>query len=180
MNITSAIQACFATSLWVMLVGACDGDAPSALDFADGVWEDPDTGLMWQRDPPADFVSWTAATAYCDTVVLAGYDDWHLPSISELRTIIRDCPGTVTDGDCWITNECPVSDCSSDDCYACVHGDGPAEGCFSAPELLKPCEHYWSATFLPESPDRAWAVGFAGGFIYKPRIVYSFHVRCVR
>jgi formylglycine-generating enzyme required for sulfatase activity len=174
-------------TLWVLVsfLGACEYDGElvegsSEIFATGGVWEDRATGLIWQQDPPSEFVSWSMAMKYCDAIVLDGHDDWRLPSISELRTLIRDCEGTVSGGSCPVTDECSAGDCTTDECYECVFGDGPNDGCFAAPELGRPCEHYWSATPAAEFASRAWAVGFASGFVYKPRSVYSFHARCVR
>jgi len=46
------------------------------------------TGLVWQRYPPAESFDWDGAKRYCETLVLAGYDDWCLPTAIELITII--------------------------------------------------------------------------------------------
>ncbi|MFT7004189.1 MAG: hypothetical protein ACJAWW_001542 [Sulfurimonas sp.] len=48
------------------------------------------TGLMWQDDSRAKNVEkdWSDAKVYCQNLVHAGYDDWYLPSISELETLV--------------------------------------------------------------------------------------------
>ena len=48
------------------------------------------TGLMWQDDNRSNSVEkdWSDAKAYCQNLVHAGYDDWYLPSISELETLV--------------------------------------------------------------------------------------------
>jgi hypothetical protein len=56
------------------------------LEAADGVWTDPDTGLMWARTDLGQ-VSWHYAAGYCQTVRLAGHNDWRLPTYQELRGI---------------------------------------------------------------------------------------------
>jgi hypothetical protein len=52
----------------------------------DGTITDLDTGLMWTQ-VPASARSWTAAVAYAEDLVLAGYSDWRLPNIKELQTL---------------------------------------------------------------------------------------------
>ena len=49
---------------------------------------DQSTSLMWQRQPPATSYDWQQALAYCEALSLAGYDDWRLPGIRELMSII--------------------------------------------------------------------------------------------
>lgn len=53
-----------------------------------GVW-DQTTGLAWQRpDEPGPARSWNAAAAHCDETSWGGFDDWRLPSIYELFSIV--------------------------------------------------------------------------------------------
>ena len=66
------------------------GPAYGVNDFhADGdVVEDRATGLTWQRGDSGRAVSWAEALATCDRLVLAGHDDWRLPTAKELQSII--------------------------------------------------------------------------------------------
>ena len=66
------------------------------------VCTDGDTGLVWQKEPTGDYMVWEDAQAHCDALSLDGFDDWRLPSISELRTLIRGCPETKSDGSCGV------------------------------------------------------------------------------
>jgi len=63
------------------------GNQPSYVDNGDGTVTDLNTGLMWQQTP-GDKVMWTEAVAGADTFSLAGYDDWRLPTIKELYSLI--------------------------------------------------------------------------------------------
>ena len=49
---------------------------------------DTSTGLMWQQATAPDTYSWEQAMAYCETLSLAGYDDWRLPTFKELRSLV--------------------------------------------------------------------------------------------
>lgn len=53
----------------------------------DGTVTDLVTGLMWQQDP-GDKVDFATAAANADSFALAGYDDWRLPTIKELYSLI--------------------------------------------------------------------------------------------
>jgi hypothetical protein len=49
---------------------------------------DPGTGLMWQRRPASEQLEWEAAKEYCDCLVLAGHEDWRLPTRIELVSLV--------------------------------------------------------------------------------------------
>jgi hypothetical protein len=59
-------------------------------DNAKNVVRDRARGLMWQDDASVKSVhkNWKEANGYCKNLNFAGYKDWHLPSISELETLI--------------------------------------------------------------------------------------------
>jgi len=63
------------------------GILPSYQDNGDGTVIDINTGLMWQKTP-GDKVTYDEAVAGADDFNLAGYDDWRLPSIKELYSLI--------------------------------------------------------------------------------------------
>ena len=66
--------------------------APRFTDHGDGTVTDNTTKVMWTEDArgqgPDLRLTWYEATDYCDALVLAGYSDWRLPSIKELRSLI--------------------------------------------------------------------------------------------
>jgi len=66
-------------------------------DNGDGTVSDLVTGLMWQKSPNmdgdgdidyADKMSFDESMAAADTFSLAGYNDWRLPSIKEMYSLI--------------------------------------------------------------------------------------------
>lgn len=61
---------------------------PAYRDNKDGTVTDLNTGLMWQKTP--DFVkrSLSDSRKYAGSLKLAGYDDWRLPTIKELFSIV--------------------------------------------------------------------------------------------
>ena len=64
------------------------GNHPSYQNNDDGTITDLNTDLMWQQDS-GDKVTFSEATSGADTLTLAGYTDWRLPSIKELYSLIN-------------------------------------------------------------------------------------------
>ncbi|TET49398.1 MAG: DUF1566 domain-containing protein, partial [Anaerolineales bacterium] len=63
------------------------GAQPRYVDNGDGTVTELQTGLMWQQDP-GEKLTYAEALAGADAFDLAGYDDWRLPSIKELYSLI--------------------------------------------------------------------------------------------
>jgi len=58
------------------------------VDNGDGTISDLATGLMWQQRDSGTAMDWSAALAYCENLDYAGYDDWRLPNVKELESIV--------------------------------------------------------------------------------------------
>ncbi|MCP5029260.1 MAG: DUF1566 domain-containing protein [Actinomycetia bacterium] len=80
------------------------GTQPSYADNGDGTVTDNVTGLMWQQDP-GEKMTYAEAESGADSFELAGYDDWRLPSVKELYSLI-DFSGTDPSG-------CPSNNCEA-------------------------------------------------------------------
>lgn len=74
-----------------------EGNQPSYQDNGDGTITDLVTGLMWVKTPDMDNdsdidvddkMSYEESIAAADTFSLAGYNDWRLPSIKEMYSLI--------------------------------------------------------------------------------------------
>jgi hypothetical protein len=63
------------------------GNQPSYTDRGDGTVTDNVTGLMWQKDM-GEKISYTEAFIKADTTQLGGFDDWRVPTIKELYSLI--------------------------------------------------------------------------------------------
>ena len=63
------------------------GFQPAYQDNGNGTVTDLNTGLMWQKTP-VDKVTYTEAIAGVKDFNLAGYDDWRLPTIKEVYSLI--------------------------------------------------------------------------------------------
>jgi hypothetical protein len=63
------------------------GNEPSYKDNGDGTITDLNTGLMWQSDP-GEKMTFRQAVAGASKCRLAGNEDWRLPTIKELYSLI--------------------------------------------------------------------------------------------
>jgi hypothetical protein len=193
------------TSFSVILVDE-DGDAKLPWDEGMGdessmtysTWTDSASGLTWQYPTAVNWMGWQEAVNYCANLPLEG-GGWHLPTIGELRTLIRNCPATEPMGTCGVTDAClELFQCwgDSDACNGCADG-----GCNWDPALFYEAETsclppYWSSsTYHAVDPNTgkpfiedgewAWGVMFAGGaIVFSPKVPGSpmneWKVRCVR
>ena len=62
-----------------------------SLSLSSDVLTDNKTGLMWQDNSAAKNIKkdWQGAVALCNALRLEGHEDWRLPSIKELESIIE-------------------------------------------------------------------------------------------
>jgi len=66
-----------------------------------GYWIDPSTGMMWAGKDNGKDVSWKHAVKYCRDLRLAGYSDWRLATLEELKGIYdknANAPGRAGPG----------------------------------------------------------------------------------
>jgi len=60
---------------------------PAYQNNGDGTVTDLNSGLMWQKDP-GEKKTYAEAVSGASTISLAGYNDWRLPTIKELYSLI--------------------------------------------------------------------------------------------
>jgi len=61
---------------------------------------DPETGLIWSGKS-AEKMHWTDAIDYCKNINEGGYNDWRLPSIAVLETLVKECGSDgYSNGEC--------------------------------------------------------------------------------
>jgi hypothetical protein len=147
-----------------------------------GMWTDPTTSLVWQEPQFVVQRSWAEAATSCNELELAGYQDWRLPTIDELRSLARGCDATVTGGACGVTDDCLETACSSAACDGCAEYGGPdPEGCYRPSSLTADCMTTWTSDVPPDMPDDVWTVGFAGCHVrHFPKTWDNLNTRCVR
>ncbi len=154
------------------------GAAFSYFDNGDGTITDFNTGLMWEKKGDNGglhdedlFFPWSNAAAdtiwdWLDQVNaeggtgLAGYDDWRIPNVKELMSLIdynRTAPAVDPAFETDCIEGCTVTECS------CV---APAS--------------YWSSTSLRSFPSHSWHVSFEFGYVEEIDRTTEYFVRAVR
>jgi Protein of unknown function (DUF1566) len=148
-------------------------------------WTDTTTGLMWQVTPKARTMSWRSAKGHCANQKTGAYSDWRLPTISELRTLIRGCDPTESRGSCSVSDNCLSSTCQNNSCTVCPGGGGPLNGGGYWPKQLQGdyrIGEYWSSSPVESHKSLGWFVNFFHGHIGNQysTVVKVGYVRCVR
>ena len=146
-----------------------------------GTWKDPTSGLTWQVMPTGGTMDWSDAKPHCAGLSLDG-GGWHLPTIGELRTLIRGCPATEDGGSCNVEEgDCLAWSCRDDSCSGCSSYDGPGkDGMYWPDEIQGDCCWYWSSSPVEGIDDFAWGVYFNYGYVNTDVVGNPVHVRCVR
>ena len=130
-------------------------------------------GKTWTEETSS--MTWEKAKDYCSNLTACGYSDWHLPTISELRTLIQNCSVTQTGGECKVTDSClSYSDCRNNACSGC---DSDYSGKYSK---LGDSSWLWSSSVRSDDSGNAWVVDFHYGDVYDDIKSLKYYVRCVR
>ncbi len=178
MSLPFAVATLLALSLSPL--SCSDDDDEIADSTSESVWLDPETELTWQAAVSCDR-SFSRSRDYCDALDWGGSKDWRLPSISELRTLVRGCPQSETGGDCGITDECLAPDCPWEECGICEEGSGPNQGCYGPEELPDECTRLWSSSAVTDGEGTAFGLFFDVAYVAIGLDMSEKHcARCVR
>ena len=159
----------------------CRSALPHYVDNGDGTVTDSKAGLMWEKKTTTctgeitcvqDFYTWSTTNANPDGTLyttflpamngqllfggsqtcFAGYCDWRIPTINELRSL-------VTVG---------FPNCTSGLCIDPILGP------------IQPGADYWSSTLLANDPQSAWSVRFSNGATSSRNLGNLVFARAVR
>jgi Protein of unknown function (DUF1566) len=154
-------------------------DKPADVEAPDG--DEGFVDLIWQ-DPPSK-MSFTLedAVVYCNYLHLDGHYDWRLPTISELRSIIRGCHSTELGGMCDVRDDCTAWSCDKDGCNGCDDFAGPgSDSAYWPPEFSGKIDFYQSSLTVEGEWFFVWGVDFRSGRIDVGDAGSKNAVRCVR
>jgi len=139
--------------------GNYSGSEMSYLDNGNGTVTDLATGLMWQQDP-GEKMTYAGAVAALERFDLAGYDDWRLPTIKELYSLI-DFDGTDP-SNCQTAESCDATPFINTYYFDFEYGDtGAGERVIDSQYLSS--TRYVSTTMGGD--ETAFGVNFADGRI---------------
>ena len=195
---------CVSTACSITSQAACSGGhwlggntvcAPNPCEASDDddnddtagetVWTDPTTGHMWQNGTTvgSTIYSWPDVQSYCAGLSWGGYTGWRLPDIDELRSLIRGCAATQTNGSCGVTDSCLDGNCENAACDdGCPQFGGPGPGgVYWPPEISGAVTNYWSSSAVPNTDNGpAWYIHFDVGVVSYHGLPGVNGARCVR
>lgn len=128
-----------------------DSDLPECSSESGTPCKDSVTGLVWSTKL---FDNWKALK--CTELSEGGFTDWRRPTISQLRTLIQNCPNTETGGACPIYDEYLNENTCGEKCSSCEERDSGKYSKFGDTEI------FWSSTLCSEF----YVVNFSNGAIY--------------
>jgi len=131
-----------------------DGIQPAYQDNGDGTVSDLATGLMWQQDPGSNKYTYAQAVANASGITLGGHNDWRLPTIKELYSLIL-FSGTDISGD-PTGNMIPFIDTNY---FVFAYGDT------NAGERLIDSQYASSTLYVGDGSNLLFGVNFADGRI---------------
>ena len=163
------------------------------------IWCDDTTGICWQ-DPQKDAydledpgLTQPDALRYCDELVMGGYDNWRLPTIDEMRTVIAGNPPVEAGGVCPMTEGSSRDDMGDEACGPIASCEGPGMGgCYWIPEFTGTCcdkpdpasvghpLEFVSSTVASDNEDWVGCVLYDNGAVSFNHIHSYADVRCVR
>ncbi|HQB09506.1 MAG TPA: DUF1566 domain-containing protein [bacterium] len=132
-------------------------------------------GLEWQAGK-VETNTWQESLDYCEALDFAGFSDWRLPNIDELKSLVKGCAKTTA---CTVTSSCTgYTACNggSSDCKT-----GCANGNYLPAEVGQQNLMYWTSDEEAQATTNAWLVSFSTGSVsYMKKTWDNQLARCVR
>lgn len=120
-----------------------------------GIVVDTRTNLVWQDHMIYDEKTWLEAIGTCENLELGGYDDWRLPNVNELTSILDRNQKDLLIKDGFVNTEL-------------------TEGGFGSTSV------YWTSTTNERIPSNAWIILFHLGTTTTLKKGDKYYFRCVR
>ncbi len=169
----------------IISCGSCDAGQCNDGTCALMTWVDEGSNLEWEVSHSCVQPTWEGAKTYCDNLELDG-SDWRLPTINELRSLVRGCWDSYSAGACGVRVSCLSKSCETSSCDGCSGGLGPSEGGLYWPHEVTGCPTglptYWTSSEVSDQSEYCWVVDFYDGEVSSKYCgpTLSGHVRCVR
>jgi hypothetical protein len=139
--------------------GECSGDFPDK--FGGYCWSNVSSNQMF----------WATAGLYCQDM------GGRLPTISELRLLVKNCPAIQTGGSCLVTDSClNYGDCRVDECAGCESAPDYS-GKYSA---LEDTVYLCSSSLAEGYPDYVYYLDYSLAYLSTNVVNAEYRARCVR
>ncbi|HSW59987.1 MAG TPA: DUF1566 domain-containing protein [bacterium] len=112
---------------------------------------------------------------YCENLEEGGFTNWRLPRISELRSLVKDCPELEPGGKCEISSESLSGECHNN--CSCYEINNDQNKSYSKIGDVIPL---WSFSFDPENTYNVWFIDFENGYLDQMEKDQKLKFRCVR
>jgi hypothetical protein len=192
----------FSAVFCLFFIGCNESGNVYEIEYIDGypVVTGSENGLMWYIDDPdnpttkLNQMTYPKAEEYCSNLDHCGFNDWRLPTISELRTLVTGYKDIEPGGRCKVTDDCLDKFClfrgqKSDDDYPCsnknkeeeIDGPGP-DGCYFDNIWRQYCGKYWSGSEVNDSSNQVFQIEFLTPSIITAGKESSYvgFARCIR
>ena len=149
----------------------------NTVECKDGLCTDSESNFTWSSISK-DVIMQVEAVSYCDNLSEGGFEDWHLPKIEELRTLLKNCEKSTTTESCLLKDSegsCSKEGFSVVYCNCSYKDDG------SYSKLGDKTQTLWSSTLVTEDQNKAWGIRFSQAEIdFFTKEEAKYNVRCVR
>lgn len=158
--------------------GCTSGTCNSIEDVS---WYDSTSGLTWQNSNFSTDLAVSSASSYCSALTFDGYSDWRLPTISELRSLVKGCTNTVSGGSCGVKDTCTSYGTCFTSCSSCTSGYGSgSSGKYWDSNLTHTGTSFLSLTTLSDYPSYSWSINFLTAALVYDYSSTAKSVICVR
>ncbi len=128
-------------------------------------WKDG-TGLVWKTEPSKE-MPLSDAQSYCEKLADEG-GGWRLPTIDELRSLVKGCDATALAGTCKASDKCLKNSCADKTCKGCEAKKGSAKGCYLSEDYGASCDApVWSGSTVKDDKKKSvWSLNFSDGSVF--------------
>ena len=123
--------------------------------------------------------TWFEAAEYCRNLEYAGFSDWRLPLIDEMRMLVEGCESSEPEGDCELSQ---YTGFSLEGCDGCKSGEGPAGGCYWPEIYGKECtdSFFWSSSYFVQLSMNAYTISYKSGMMSNEHKESEGLIICVK
>ncbi len=173
-NLEESLEECFfkCNSSYVWNGEKCQDPLTECSLNSDFPCTDSSSTLMWS-DAYLVGKNWEEAKDYCQNLKYGQYSDWRLPKISELRTLVQNCPNSEINGACNVKDTCLAQSCGANNCFDCSNDSSVKYS------KLGDTGFFWSYS-ATDNPNAIWVIDFDNANIGYLSHLSTLGVRCVR